>query len=323
MLYFYHGQEDYNIECELQKLKSKIVDKNFLSTNYRTYDNPNPQEFIDILRTPSLMFGNVLAVINCDKYFFDTKGKISFDDKDIKQIEDAIDLMPDSLHVVLVCKIERESTKKIDTRRKLYKVISKYATTQEFPELKPYQKELATWIQKQVKKKDLMISSETVQFLINRLGTNLRIIDSELEKLKVSIYPEKMIKQEHIESICTATEDIFLLTDYILKGQKDLALSEFKKLCTNKHYLEILAVLQTNFTKLAAMKVDSVDKNSLEIASKTHLPEFIVKKQLEKLKNVPMDKIIKIRQDLLEAEYRIKTGEMAFYELPIELALLG
>lgn len=323
MLYFYHGQEDFNIEIELQKLKTKIVDKAFLATNYRVYNNPQFQEFIDILRTPSLMFGNVLVVINCEKYFFDTKGKINFDDKQLKQIEEAIETMPDSLHIVLVCKIERDSTKKLDTRRKLYKIITKFATVQDFPEYKSYQKELATWIQKQVKKKDLIISSEVVQFLIERLGTNLRIIDNELEKLKLAIHPEKMIKKEHVQNICTSTEDIFVLTDYILKGQKDLALLEFKKLCTNKHYLEILAVLQTNFTKIAQMKVDSVSKNSFEIATKVHMPEFIVKKQLEKIKNIQMDKIIKIRQNLIEAEYRIKTGEISFYELPVEMAILG
>ena len=153
MLYFYYGQEDFNIELEVQKLKSKIVDKTFVSTNYRVYENPTPQEFIDILRTPSLMFGDVLAIVNCEKYFFDTKGKISFEDKELKQIEDAIEIMPDSLHVVMVCKIERDSTKKLDTRRKLYKIITKSATVQEFPEFKSYQKELSTWIQKQVKKK--------------------------------------------------------------------------------------------------------------------------------------------------------------------------
>ena len=48
-----------------------------------------------------------------------------------------------------------------------------------------------------------------------------------------------MIKKEDIQNVCTSSEDIFLLTDYILKGQKDLALLEFKKLCVNKHYLEI------------------------------------------------------------------------------------
>lgn len=311
------------IELELQKLKEKVVDKAFLATNYRIYDNPKFQELMDILRTPSLMFGNVLAIVNCEKYFFDTKGKINFEDKELKEIEQAIELMPDSLNIVFVCKIEHSTTKKVDTRRKLYKILAKHATITEFAEFKPYQKELATWIQKQVKSKDMMISSEVVQFLIERLGTNLRVIDSELEKLKLVIHPEKMIKKEDIQNVCTSSEDIFLLTDYILKGQKDLALLEFKKLCVNKHYLEILAVLQTNFSKLAVMKVDSVSMNSFEIASKTKMPEFIVKKQLEKLKNVPMDRLIEIRKNLLEAEYRVKTGEIAFYELPVELALLG
>ena len=36
-----------------------------------------------------------------------------------------------------------------------------------------------------------------------------------------------------------------------------------------------------------------------------------------------MDRIIEIRQNLLEAEYRIKTGEISFYELPVEMAILG
>lgn len=323
MLYFYYGQEDYLIEQELQKLKSKVVDKAFLSTNYRTCDNPKYQELIDILRTPSLMFGNVLAVMNCEKYFFDSKGKINFEDKELKEIETAIQNMPETLTLVLVCKIEKDSTKKIDTRRKLYKILSKNATMTEFAEFKPYQKELATWIQKQVKSKDLIMASDVVQFLIERLGTNLRVIDSELEKLKLALHPVKSVKKEDIKDICTSTEDIFLMTDYILQEKKDLAMLEFKKLCTNKHYLEILAVLQTNFSKLASIKVDSINLNSFEIAAKTHLPEFIVKKQLEKLKNVPMDRIIQIRKNLLEAEYRVKTGEIAFYELPVEIALLN
>lgn len=323
MLYFYHGQEDYLLEAELNKLKSKIVDKAFLSTNYRTFDNPKFAELMDVLRTPSLMFGNVLAVVQCEKYFFDSKGKINFEDKELKQLEDTMQNMPEALYVVFVCKLERDSTKKIDTRRKFFKILSKYASVSEFPEFKSYSKELPSWIVKQAKQKELFIPSDVTQFLIERLGTNLRVLNTELDKLKLAIYPEKNVKKEHILNICASTEDIFVLTDYILKGDKDKALFEFKKLCTNKHYLEILAVLQTNFSKMASIKVDSVDKSPMEIASKNHLPEFIVKKHLEKLRKVPMDRIIKIRKNLLEAEYRIKTGEMAFYELPVELALLN
>ena len=322
MLYFFYGQEDFLIELELQKLKAKIVDKAFISTNYRHYENPKYQELIDILRTPSLMFGNVLAVVNCEKYFFDTKGKINFEDKELKEIENCMQSVGETLHIVFVCKIERETTKKLDTRRKLFKIFSKYAQVTEFPEFKSYQKELSSWILKQVKSKDLIMSSDAVQFLIERLGTNLRTINNELDKLKLAIYPSKSVKKEDITNICTSTDDIFALTDYLLKGQKDLALLEFRKLCINKHYLEILAVLQTNFTKLTSIKIESATLSPFEIASRNHLPEFIVKKHLEKLRTVPVDRLIKIRKNLLEAEYRVKTGEMAFYELPVEMALL-
>ena len=310
------------MEAELNKLRDKLVDKAFLSTNYRVYDNPKFPELMDILRTPSLMFGSILAVINCEKYFFDTKGKINFDDKELKQIEETVQAVADTLNIVFVCKIERESSKKIDTR-KLYKILAKNTTMTEFPEWKTYSKELPVWIQKQAKQKDLIMASDVTQFLIDRLGTNLRVINSELDKLKLAIYPTKAVKKEDIQNICTSSEDIFVLTDYILKGEKDKALLEFKKLCTNKHYLEILAVLQTNFAKMASIKVDSVSKSPMEIAAKNHLPEFIVKKHLEKLRKIPMDRLIKIRRNLLEAEYRVKTGEMSFYELPVELALLN
>ena len=311
------------MEAELNKLRDKLVDKAFLSTNYRVYDNPKFPELMDILRTPSLMFGSILAVINCEKYFFDTKGKINFDDKELKQIEETVQAVADTLNIVFVCKIERESSKKIDTRRKLYKILAKNTTMTEFPEWKTYSKELPVWIQKQAKQKDLIMASDVTQFLIDGLGTNLRVINSELDKLKLAIYPTKAVKKEDIQNICTSSEDIFVLTDYILKGEKDKALLEFKKLCTNKHYLEILAVLQTNFAKMASIKVDSVSKSPMEIAAKNHLPEFIVKKHLEKLRKIPMDRLIKIRRNLLEAEYRVKTGEMSFYELPVELALLN
>lgn len=323
MLYFFHGQEEFLLEDALLKLKDKLVDKAFISTNYRVYNNPSFAELIEVLQSPALMFGSVLAVIVCDKYFFDIKGKINFDDKELKQIEEAFQMMSDSLNVLFVCKIDRDSTKKIDTRRKLYKILIKYASVTEFPQWKTYSKEFPAWITKQAKQKDLIIQPDVVQFIIERLGTNLRVIDAELDKLKLALYPTKMVKKENVKEICISTEDIFVLTDYILFGNKDKALAEFRKLCTNKHYLEILAVLQTNFTKMAEMKVDSVSKSAFEIASKTHLPEFIVKKQLEKLKNVPMDRIIKIRKNLLDAEFKIKTGEMAFYELPVELALLN
>lgn len=106
-------------------------------------------------------------------------------------------------------------------------------------------------------------------------------------------------------------------------GRLDLAMNEYRKLCAEKHYLEILAVLQTSFGRLISIKADSERMSAFEISTKVHLPEFIVKKQLQKMNNVSLDKLIKIRGNLLLAETRIKTGDIGFYDLPIEMALLS
>ena len=68
-LYFFHGQEEFLIEKDIQKLKEKLLDKNFLAMNYKTFSNPNFLDLMDILNTPPMMFGNSLVVVDCKNYF--------------------------------------------------------------------------------------------------------------------------------------------------------------------------------------------------------------------------------------------------------------
>ena len=49
-VYFFYGEEDYNIEQEVEKLK-KGLDKNFLEMSFKTYDNPKFPDLISILRS--------------------------------------------------------------------------------------------------------------------------------------------------------------------------------------------------------------------------------------------------------------------------------
>ena len=72
-----------------------------------------------------------------------------------------------------------------------------------------------------------------------------------------------------------------------------------------------------------SIKIDSMKMSPFEIASKLHVPEFIVKKQMAKLKDVPLERLIQIKSNLLTAETRIKTGEIGFYDLPVEMAVMS
>ena len=84
-VYFFYGDEEFNIEQEINKLK-KGLDKNFLEMSLKIYDNPKFADLISILRTQPMMFGKMLIIIKSDEYF-----SKAFDDKELKQIEEALE----------------------------------------------------------------------------------------------------------------------------------------------------------------------------------------------------------------------------------------
>ena len=86
-VYFFYGDEDYNIELELESMKSKL-NQDFIAMNFQNLDNPEYTELITALRTPPMMFGDMLIVINADKYFLSQKNY--FEDAELEDIEDAL-----------------------------------------------------------------------------------------------------------------------------------------------------------------------------------------------------------------------------------------
>ena len=209
-IYFFYGDEDFNIELKLEEMKSKL-NKDFIAMNFQTLDNPTYPDLINALRTQPVMFGEMLIVINSDKYFSSQKN--FFEDSELSDIEDALNNNPESLNIVFVVKLPREENKKIDTRRKLYKILSKY-NTQEFQTFKTYKTaEISSWIKQHAKKKNLILNDDATELLIEYLGNNLRQFDAELEKLKLIAYPEKTITKEMVKDIAISNQDLFNITE--------------------------------------------------------------------------------------------------------------
>ena len=142
-VYFYYGDEDFNIELEIEKMKSRL-NQDFIAMNFQNLDNPEYPELITALRTPSMMFGDMLIVIDAEKYFCSQKN--FFEDSELDDIEDALKNNPESLNIVFVVKLPRDEGKKLDSRRKLYKILAKF-NCQEFSAFKTYKTaEISAWI---------------------------------------------------------------------------------------------------------------------------------------------------------------------------------
>lgn len=316
-IYFFYGDEEYNIEQEIKKFKKKLLDKNFVSMNYKVADNPNFADLISLLRTQPMMFGNQMIVINCEDYFSKT-----LEDSQITEIEKALEDNTENLCIVFVATLPRNEGKKLDSRKKIYKAITKYAHTQEFPTFKTYKiDDIKNWINKEAKKLEITVDKDASLALIEQVGNNLRELAKELEKLKLIAHPETVVTKKMVKEICISNEDLFGLANYLMKDEKDKALLEFKKLLDKKHPLEILSALQTMIRKWIIIKSKAKDLPLFELSKMTGQHEFVIKTSLEKMQNTALRDLVKLKQSLTNAEYKIKSGQSFNHIDEVEIAL--
>ena len=120
-VYFFYGEEDFNIDLELDKMRSKL-NPDFLSMSYKVLDKPDFADLINALRSSPMMFGSSLTVVNSQDYFF-SEG-YNFEDKEIDEVQNALDNNQEGIDIVFVVRIPRGEGRKIDSRRKLFKVLS-------------------------------------------------------------------------------------------------------------------------------------------------------------------------------------------------------
>ena len=327
MIYFYYGDEEFNISTEIRKLKSKL-DKNFLEMSYKEFDNPNFPDLINAVSSQPMMFGKMLIVIDCINYFKskkkDSDGEGGFDDSQIKQIEAALDSANENLDIVFRAYCAPDSKKKtsVDKRKKIFKLLSKY-DSQEFNQIPAYKTaELETWIKNQAKKHDLKINPDAVSLLLLQVGSNLRMLDSELEKLKV-FAKDKPATKDMVKEICISNEDLFAFIDSVIAGSKMKALEQYNKLISTRYPLSILALLHSSLKEKIFIKANGGKYSQDEIAKMTGMHPYRVKLELQKLKQIPLKNLVQLKENLTEAEYKIKTGQSNLApEREIEYAIL-
>ena len=324
-VYFYYGEEDFNIDLELDKMRSKL-NPDFLSMSYKVMDNPLYQDMITALRSAPMMFGSSLTVIDVKNYFFkaedEADGDYTLSDGELDDIKDALTNNQEGIDIVFVVRVPRGEDKKIDSRRKLFKILSKY-NAKEFPAFKSYKvADISNWIKKRANDKDLKIKDDAIAVLIEQIGTNLRQFDGELDKLKLVAYPENIVTKKMVEENCISNEDLFNITKYLMNGEKAKAVAEYRQLLNKKYPLEIISALQTMLRKWIIVK----SKPSASVQELMRLTgtgyDFMIDNMKRDLKNVSLKYLVNLKENLFDIEYRIKSGKVLDMDSEVEIALI-
>ncbi|MBR2068872.1 MAG: DNA polymerase III subunit delta [Candidatus Gastranaerophilales bacterium] len=321
---FLWGDEDYLIEVAIDKMKKNILGDDINPLNYRSVDNPSFSLFSELLRTNAMMFGDSVIQIKCPKYFLNSKGEQKLDDKQVTELVSALNNVSDRVHIILVCPTPRGERKKPDSRKKLFKELQKITKPQEFPAYRNYEEyKIIPILSKMASEKELKLARKEASFLIQTTGASLRDLASQLEKLKLYAYPNNIITMDMIKEIAINNADIMTIADLILEKKYSQALNLISEVLQKEHYLPTLALIQTMFSNLVKTKLYCNMLSSFEIASKLNQNEYIVKMNIQKLKNIALDELIRLKINLETIEYLLKTGSLKDPILAYEMAFAG
>ena len=176
----------------------------------------------------------------------------------------------------------------------------------------PWGEELARWIRNRAKSKDASISPGALRLLNQFVGTNLRLLDSELEKL--SLYAgEEQIDEGHVRRMVAQVREasIFAAVDAIVQGNPSLALRLLRKLRNDGAalpYIQAMIARQLRLVTLAKELVETGVPRG-EMGGRLELrADFAVRKTLEQARRFSWPRLKALYASLLEMDLAIKQG---------------
>ncbi len=258
-LYIFYGEEDYLKEKYLKRLKKAIVDETFAEFNLIEFEGKglNEEMLIEAIEGyPAFAERKMIIIKDLDIY----KPPSSLQETLPTILSD----LPD--YICLVFYYDTIEYKP-DKRTKLYGIINKIASVNEFGRMS--ENELITLISKYVRNAGKEISKETCQYLLFLCGNSITNLLTEIDKA-ISHSTLTEIKKYNIESVCTRTLDavVFDLTDYISVKKFDKAISVLNDLIAQKNTeVMLFSAVQRHIQRMYAAKLfmQTPDSNSKEL----------------------------------------------------------
>ena len=305
MVYLLYGLKDFQINEEIKNLT-----KNQNDMNISRYDlNNTPlKDAIDDAETYS-MFAETKTVIVENASMFTT---LTSKDSDI--VENYLNNINKSTNLIFT-----SHTEKIDTRKKITKLIKKVGIVKEFNE------EISPLNLTKNLLKDYDISEKTINLFLDRVGNNPLIIQNEINKIKIYKNKDKNITAEDIINLTNKNIDIdiFKLIDYIVQKNKEKAIElYYEMLKINEEPIKIIVILANQFRIMYQSK-ELLKKGYSEkdIASILKIHPYRVKLAIQNGRNYSPKTLLEYLNNLADIDIGIKTGKLN-KDLALELFIL-
>ena len=298
MNYLIYGTDDYLINNKVDEIvkETKIDD---ISTSRYDLEIDTISQVLDDCMTVSLFEDKKIVIVNNCNYF--NRVKNNNEDDITKLLNYLTNYNPSTLLIL----ISRNET--IDSVKKITKVMKENGKLVSLNE---------TSIVDTVKSlfKGYKITTSNINLLIDRVGSDIGILATEIEKLKVYKIDDKEITKEDIINCATLNidTDIFKFIDNIINNKKDEALKTYYELLkNNEEPIKIIALLASKFRLMyQANTLSKKGFNNNEISKMLGVHAYPVKLAIEASRRYPEFVALTYLNALANLDTDIKTGEI-------------
>lgn len=308
-LYLLYGEEAYLRKQYCDKLKQALVaDDDTMNCSVYSGRDIDVGEIVDIAGTMPFFAERRVIVIENSGWFK------SGDDR----IMELVKAIPDTTYMIFV-------EEDVDKRGKLYKAVASngYAAVCEMQD----EATLKKWIMGLLKKENKLITSDALNLLIDKTGTNMENIKREVEKLVCYKYYTEGITVSDVEELCIVQiqNKIFDMVEAVARKDQKQALALYYDLIALKEApMKILALIARQFNMLLQVKeMKSKGYQENDIAKQTGLnPYYLKKKYIPQAAQFKQRQLESALRACVEAEESVKTGRMSDV-LSVELIIVG
>ncbi|MCR5747735.1 MAG: DNA polymerase III subunit delta [Lachnospiraceae bacterium] len=306
-VYLIYGDEAYLRENYKNTLINALVTPgDNLNFNSFRGSNTDPKEITALAVTMPFMAEKRVILVQ-DSGFFK---------KATEEMEEYIDNPSSDTVLVFV-----ESG--IDKRNKAYSIAKKHDYLVEAQRFDP--EKLPQWITVNFKRKGKKIPGSAIKLLIERAGTDLSLLDQEVEKLASFAGDREIITDEDVLTMVhrSPSASVFTMIDAIVDNKLDTAVGlYYDMLSGDEKALGILALIVRHFRILLIVK-EMNDKKAAQadIGKAAGVYPSMVWKYNKQAKVYSRAKMKNILKDCLQTERDIKQGVMG-ENLAVEILLI-
>jgi DNA polymerase-3 subunit delta len=297
-LYFIHGEEDYLVERAVSRLLEQAVAPEFRDFNYTVFYGKEckGEEIVDAARTFPM-----------------------FSDRRVIVVRNGEDLSAEALELLLPCILDPSPSTclvfqagKIDQRRKFFLELKKRDLLVEYKRLKEDNGELARFVVREAAASGRRIEAAAAELLSYYIGSNLREIVAQLEKLVIFCGERTLIGVEDVKEIVSDTkvDNVFELANALGERNTGLAMRRLHTVLrdTAAPY-RLTGALARHFRQLCIVR-ELLEKRlpQDEISRQSGINPYFLKGMLVQARKFRTDEFHGIFSRLQEADIGMKSG---------------